>query len=151
MLRKFESLWSVFLLMSRDLYSISIKFNWKSSGSISMSNELKSLWCGKFPMLKGQIRITIKNFSLPIEEDGWESFASDLPDGWKTGIIERKNEEARLNGKRMRSSDFFVVKVLWLAGTAPDCSSAIETAGKPRGIRTRLFSLIKGTVTGNRR
>jgi len=43
----------------------------------------------------------------------------------------------------MRSSELFVVKVLWLAGTARDCSTEIEMAGKPRGIRNGLFSLIE--------
>ncbi len=49
----------------------------------------------------------------------------------------------------MRSSELFVVKVLWLAGTARDCSTEIEMAGKPRAINTRFFSLSKGNVTGN--
>jgi hypothetical protein len=67
------------------------------------------------------------------------------------GIIERKNEDSRLNGKRMRSSDLFVVRVLLLSGTAPDGAATIPTVGKPHGIRTRLFGLIRGIVTGNRR
>jgi hypothetical protein len=49
----------------------------------------------------------------------------------------------------MRSSELFVLRVLWLACTAPDCSTEIETVGKPREIKTRHFSLSKGNVTGN--
>ena len=66
------------------------------------------------------------------------------------GIIERKNEEARLNEKRMRASDLFAVRVLLLSVTAPDGAAEIPAVGKPRGIRTRLFGLIKETVNGNR-
>jgi len=66
------------------------------------------------------------------------------------GIIERKNEDSRLNGKRMRASDLFAVRVLLLSGTAPDGVATIPTVGKSHGIRTRLFGLIRGTVTGNR-
>jgi len=49
----------------------------------------------------------------------------------------------------MRSSDLFVVKVLRLACTAPDGSTAIERAGKLCDIKAMIFRFRKGNVTGN--